>query len=82
MTQCTAEVTATHAHVDPAQFVAPPVCPGMSGSGVRRNRQRAGYLAARRMPATWRGFAGGVWVLPIFATRKHTWGPSTWSPPV
>jgi hypothetical protein len=70
-----AEVTATQAQNDPARFVALHVCPGMPVSATRRNRQRAGYLAARRMPATWGAFAGGVWALPILDVRKHAWSP-------
>lgn len=91
-----AEVMATHAQIDPTQPVTclaaepaaqllsavPSASADLPEFVVRPNRRRVGYLGVRRMPATWSGFTGGVWALPIVAIRKHTWGHSTWSPPV
>ena len=73
----------TSALIDSDRHAAASPRPGAAGE-LRRLRQGNGYLPVRRMPATWRGFTGGVCAVPAVAIRKHApaRGLSTWSPPV
>ena len=83
--QLAATAVVNSAQLDPNLVVSSAACPGMPMGEALRTCQGAGYLPVRRTPATWRGFAGGVWAIPAapaIAVRKHIRGLSTWGPPV